>query len=168
MAIFPFRCKRCPPGLYYALKFDEIKKLNVINCTKCPDNSVVVADASNLHTVDEACRRCESGTIATNDSICMTDTRPTTPSGFQYDLSDVIDKVHTVSSPKMFTPSGTAYSHEFRINMAYGKTVQCVENSSILIFYVSSLEYIKPRQHQALEVKSQTEHYAKHLLSNCE
>ncbi|CAH8855397.1 unnamed protein product [Trichobilharzia szidati] len=129
------RCKRCPPGLYYTLQFDEIKKLNVINCTKCPDNSVVVADASNLHTVDEACRRCESGTIATNDSICMTDTRPTTPSGFQYDLSDVIDKVHTVSSPKMFTPSGTAYSHEFRINMAYGKTVQCVENSSILDQY---------------------------------
>lgn len=36
----------------------------------------------------------------------------------------------------MFTPSGTGYYHEFLISMAYGKTVQCIENSSV---YVSKL-----------------------------
>ncbi|CAH8575145.1 unnamed protein product [Heterobilharzia americana] len=117
-------CKSCPGGLYYSIQYDEITKANVINCTKCPNNSIVVADASSLHTVDEACQQCESGTISVNHSVCITDTRPTLASGFQYDLTNVID------NPKMFTPSGTAYSHEFRINMAYGKTVRCIENSS--------------------------------------
>uniref|UniRef100_A0A3Q0KQP6 MRH domain-containing protein n=2 Tax=Schistosoma mansoni TaxID=6183 RepID=A0A3Q0KQP6_SCHMA len=125
------KCKTCPYGLYFSIQYDEINKTNIINCTKCPNNSIVVGDASSLHTVTEACHLCEPGTIAVNHSICVTDTQPITASGFQYNLTDVIDRVHHVSSPKMFTPSGTGYYHEFLISMAYGKTVQCIENSSI-------------------------------------
>ncbi|KAH8872085.1 UPF0577 protein [Schistosoma japonicum] len=124
------KCKTCPSGLYYSVQYDEINKTNIINCAKCPNNSIVVADASSLHTVNEACHTCEPGTIAVNHSICVTDTQPITASGFQYNLTEVIDRVHTVSSPKMFTPSGTGYYHEFLISLAYGKTVQCVENST--------------------------------------
>ncbi|KAA0191502.1 hypothetical protein FBUS_01130, partial [Fasciolopsis buskii] len=121
------KCVTCPRGLFYVEVTNQSSHQTLINCTECPTNHVVISDSTMTRSVSEACIPCEPGTRSINSSICVLDTAPITPNGIQYNLTKFLSAEHRINGTRMFTPSGNRYVHEFRLQLSYGKTTECVE-----------------------------------------
>ncbi|KAF8563929.1 hypothetical protein P879_05906 [Paragonimus westermani] len=120
-------CVTCPPGLFYESRLNETTHQEVINCTACPVNTVVVSDAHSARSVPEACIPCEPGTKAINHSVCVIDTMPTTTNGMFYNLTNLLSRNRTIQGTKLFTSSGLPYRYEYHLTLNYGDHVHCLD-----------------------------------------
>ncbi|KAA3678503.1 uncharacterized protein DEA37_0005508 [Paragonimus westermani] len=121
------RCVTCPPGLFYESRLNETTHQEVINCTACPINTIVVSDAHAARSVPEACIPCEPGTKAINHSVCVIDTMPTTTNGMFYNLTNLLSRNRTIEGTKLFTSSGLPYQYEYHLTLNYGDHVRCLD-----------------------------------------
>ncbi|GAA49124.1 UPF0577 protein KIAA1324-like homolog, partial [Clonorchis sinensis] len=121
------RCISCPPGLFYASTLNGSTRQEVVNCTQCPENTILQTDAHATRTVSEACIPCEPGTKAVNRSVCVVDTMPVVDNGMLYNLTELLLKNRTVYGANLFTPTGTKYHYEYHLSFMYGHPVRCVE-----------------------------------------
>uniref|UniRef100_A0A5K3EM10 MRH domain-containing protein n=1 Tax=Mesocestoides corti TaxID=53468 RepID=A0A5K3EM10_MESCO len=108
-------CKPCKDGLFYTMTKNATTGVERAECVPCPNGTMVIGDASDIMTVDQACIRCPPGTTAGPASDCVTDLYPEAPSGQNYDFSTLLTKRFAVSGSKLFTPQGHAFQQHFKL-----------------------------------------------------
>ncbi|KAG5451903.1 upf0577 protein KIAA1324-like [Clonorchis sinensis] len=134
------KCISCPPGLFYASTLNGSTRQEVVNCTQCPENTILQTDAHATRTVSEACIPCEPGTKAVNRSVCVVDTMPVVDNGMLYNLTELLLKNRTVYGANLFTPTGTKYHYEYHLSFMYGHPVRCVEEyDAVMVNYMEAL-----------------------------
>ncbi|VDD80229.1 unnamed protein product [Mesocestoides corti] len=102
-------CKPCKDGLFYTMTKNATTGVERAECVPCPNGTMVIGDASDIMTVDQACIRCPPGTTAGPASDCVTDLYPEAPSGQNYDFSTLLTKL----GDKLIKAVATNSSMEF-------------------------------------------------------
>lgn len=68
---------------------NETSGENHAECVPCPNGTMVVGDASDIMTVEQACKSCPPGMFPGSNEECYTDLGPSTTSGLSYDFREL-------------------------------------------------------------------------------
>ncbi|KAM7540976.1 hypothetical protein Aperf_G00000026066 [Anoplocephala perfoliata] len=108
-------CKPCKNGRFYTMVKNETSGETHAECVPCPNGTMVVGDASDVMTVEQACKKCPPGMIPGNNEECYTDLKPSITRAISYDFRELFSTEFTAEGSKLFTPQGQEFQHHFKL-----------------------------------------------------